>query len=308
MIDNQADIEADGTLRFERPGVVLSKSSSRWVAAAIDNRPWSIVARLRPFAVELPGKARILSLSLTVYQRNFAIVQKGRDMAVLLRTTMTNQNGRQGGRPYALIHDVFQSNRWIDLELRAGPDQFQVLIDKQVRFETELPPYPFIGWDRSYSMLIGNEATFNRPWLGELQTLQIRTPDGVINGLDPASLEIPASYLFMTNYPKLVPFRDFSRRDAWQNFVMYIPIGLLFGLCCRASGWWFPGLAILLVVGMSLILETSQLFISTRNPSIDDLLLNSLGGTFGVLCAAPLWWLWRLPKCQTYLRSITRLK
>jgi glycopeptide antibiotics resistance protein len=93
------------------------------------------------------------------------------------------------------------------------------------------------------------------------------------------------------------PFR--SRWDGWKtrgywfdmgvNVAGFIPFGFFFAL-------WFsltPGIArprltaILLGFAISLVIETLQYFLPTRDSSMTDLLNNTIGTAFGVVLCPP---------------------
>src|SRR3546814_9053755 len=73
-----------------------------------------------------------------------------------------------------------------------------------------------------------------------------------------------------------------SFRDTVMNTAGFVPLGLVLGLWLGRRRLW-RWLALPAVLAVSLFLETSQMFIPNRYPSINDVIMNLLGGGLGVL-------------------------
>ena len=66
-----------------------------------------------------------------------------------------------------------------------------------------------------------------------------------------------------------------------SNIVLFIPLGLLLALALRG-----PVRAFLILVALSVVVETLQALIPGRFPSVRDILANSVGAGLGVCAAA----------------------
>ncbi|WP_291881228.1 VanZ family protein [Cellulomonas sp.] len=67
--------------------------------------------------------------------------------------------------------------------------------------------------------------------------------------------------------------------EAVANVVMFLPFGVLVGLLVRR--WW---IVVLLALATSATIELAQLaFLPTRVPTVQDVVLNTLGAALGVL-------------------------
>lgn len=110
------------------------------------------------------GPARIVSFSTNASQRNLTIGQQGDALEVRLRTTQTDANGMPatstpaGSLTNELTHVVVS---------RDAAGQLRIDIDgREVARRTV--PGDFSNWDTGFPLLLGNEASGDRPWLGRL--------------------------------------------------------------------------------------------------------------------------------------------
>jgi hypothetical protein len=81
-----------------------------------------------------------------------------------LRTTETDLNGR----PALTVTDVFQPDDPQHLSVTYNLFEQRVYVNGHLRLRAPIPGGRFSNWDPSYSLVLGNEATGNRPWLGRL--------------------------------------------------------------------------------------------------------------------------------------------
>lgn len=68
--------------------------------------------------------------------------------------------------------------------------------------------------------------------------------------------------------------------DLLRNIILFVPLGAMLALVMRGSRWYR---AILIAALTSALIELAQLAIAGRDPSIGDLLANSLGGIVGAV-------------------------
>jgi len=67
--------------------------------------------------------------------------------------------------------------------------------------------------------------------------------------------------------------------EAVANVVMFVPFGVLVGLLLPARRWW---LVVLLGAATSGLVETAQRWLPTRYPTLQDVVMNTLGAAVGV--------------------------
>jgi VanZ family protein len=81
-----------------------------------------------------------------------------------LRTTDIDLNGR----PVLIVTDVFQPDDPQHLLVTYNFVEQRVYVNGHLRLRAPIPGGRLSNWDPSYSLVLGNEATGNRPWLGKL--------------------------------------------------------------------------------------------------------------------------------------------
>jgi VanZ family protein len=282
-IANGATRLGGGSMEFMRPGIVRTEGPPVWLEEVIRSNRLELSLSLRSAFPEQAGPARILTISPNPHRRDLMLGQEGSDLVLRLRTSGTSSNGTINGRPVALVANVFKGPDWVHIGVLIKPGELQIAVGDEIRVRETLSQAPLQDWDTSYPLALGNELSGNRPWLGSIRKAIVRTGDTTIDYTVPGALERPAAYWFVSNYPKLAPFHDSSRFDVIVNALLYLPLGILFGFCWRGRGLRSAASATLLIAALSGSLEMLQLFISIRNPSIDDFVLNVLGGALGIL-------------------------
>lgn len=116
------------------------------------------------------GPARIVSYSLNSSLRNFTLGQSGENLIMRLRTTKTDPNGVY---PYLKVANVFGSAGLQHIIVTYDFLEQRVYINGTMQVRAKIPGGKFTNWDPSYYLMLGNEATGNRPWLGKIFFLAI---------------------------------------------------------------------------------------------------------------------------------------
>jgi hypothetical protein len=238
---------------------------------------------------EQSGPARILTFSLNPYERNLTVGQEGADLIMRLRTASTDKNGMIEGKPVARVPRVFLTSDWIDLRIAIEPERIRIRVGDEPVIDEVLPFRPLETWDPSYRLALGNEATGDRPWIGEIQRVVVQAGHSDVRYNETSKLEFPRIFLITMKSPKIVPFLGMNQKDAIENIVLYIPLGFLLGFL-RGAGhdrghWAFVSGMLVLVAAVSAAMELLQFFVPLRAPSIDDVIFDTLGGGFGLVLA-----------------------
>lgn len=283
LLPNGAAWTEDGTLRFARPGLAVTREPPAWPAEAKATGRLRVALRARSFAADQSGPARLLTVSRDTYAQNVLVGQRGSD---LVARVLTACRARSTGCERELrLPGVFAGPGWVDIELWVEPGR-AILRAGDATAERSIPQDPLRVWSLDQRLALGNDVSGHRPWLGEIARATVETPGGSVNALDPAELRFPEAFWSVGREPMLVPFRDASRDDMILNLALYAPLGALFALLFERSTrhvFWV-GSGFILV--MSSGLEIAQLFFERRNPSVTDALLNTIGGALavGLLC------------------------
>lgn len=109
------------------------------------------------------GPARVLSFSTDPYNRNFTIGQEGGELRLRLRTPGT---GTDGSKPEVKLADV-PANQLCHLLVTYSDGQLQAYLNGQRTCNDKRVRGGFSNWTEQ-TLLLGNEATLDRPWSGRI--------------------------------------------------------------------------------------------------------------------------------------------
>lgn len=272
------ELSAEG-YKFKGPGIAYSNMPPEWVKTAIDSSPLEIDLEIRAARKRQFGPARIFTLSENPYLRNLTIAQEGEDLVVRMRNPETDLNGIP---PY-VVKGIFSSSAWHRIKLSIARSTLTIHADESTLY-INLPEKPLSHWDLTCKLALGNELTFDRPWLGSIRRATVRTGEDSIDYTFPGLLNAPDIYEIPRKSRPVIQtllagsaIGDVS--DYLINLFGFIPYGfVIFYLNSRRS-WKF---ATSICLGLSLIIEFGQLIaVTDRVPSLVDLTLNTIGGMFG---------------------------
>jgi hypothetical protein len=282
--DNGAERLNDGILRFGAPGIARTETPPEWLKEATLSNRLVVFLRVRSLDLSQTGPARIFTVSEDPWHRNITLGQDGDSLVVRLRTPGTDANGQ----PERVISKVFSDARWVEISLAIMPGRIRVEIDGRVALDDGLHDRPLEYFDATYRLALGNELTTNRPWLGEIKHATVVVGASRFDYMHPAQLQLPRRLQYFHNPPHLIPFRDMALADALLNLLGFVPLGVLFGWLTVQRKRGSTSRAIAGVLLVSLVIEAFQWWMPARFMSIDDLLLNTLGGVVGVFLARQL--------------------
>ena len=283
FIHNGVQFFPDEELRFPTPGLARTSHSPEWVAAAAKANNFQIRLTLRTFDTDQSGPARIFSVSRDEDARNVTIAQERSDLIVRLR-----RGTAYNGKPEYVIPAVLSDLKWHRLELIVQTSSVTIRWDGTTVLDRSLPPDPLAHWNARYPLVLGNELSGNRPWLGAIALATAETGAAQWNCLNSPGIEIPNRYL---SGELLVPLAGplLTREafgDVLLNLICFVPLGYFFAMGYR-------GVSILLAVSLcallSLSIEFAQIFFGGRYTSLSDLAANTLGGGIGILLARSGW-------------------
>ncbi len=279
------------------------------------------------------GPARIVSYSLDTGLRNFTLGQEGRDLVMRVRTTYTDLNGINHAMQ---ISNVFVPGAPMHLVATYDHGKERLYMNGKMVSEIAGPGGDFSNWEPGYPLVLGNEATGNRPWKGRLflaalynralsseevsmnyhadchfkdaaAASEARASDGLVafylfdqihgkkvleqSGVPPPlDLEVLTGQQitgkpFLTRFPwdPSSPFDEV--KDILGNILLFVPFGFLFyaflgvryGQAMKTAAW-------VTVIGtlFSLMMESLQYLIISRDSSLIDVINNSVGTALGI--------------------------
>lgn len=93
------------------------------------------------------------------------------------------------------------------------------------------------------------------------------------------SYDIPAVFEHQLRSLNLIPFADISR-EAFDNFIVFIPFGLLLGVNLKRANFQR---GLVFILAFSLAAEILQFIFAIGRTDITDVLTNTLGGLLGLV-------------------------
>ncbi len=286
---NGATFNPANELEFQSQGIALTPQAPSWLPTAIATSSLRVLLEVRSSVSRQTGPARIFTISFDPYVRNLSIGQEIEDLIVRVRSTSTDFNGL----PEHVIEGVFETVGWHEIALEITEKSFEIQVNGKIVLTIQLPLESISNWSPNYKLALGNELSGNRPWLGRIRKAIINVGDKSIDYLAPDKLQIPSIFTITDRYAELSPIQlipfigkslKFGHVKDWcLNFFGFIPLGWLITRIRRTGSSAY--LAAVLCAAVSLAIEFNQLFLPSRVPSVEDLILNTVGGTLGALLA-----------------------
>ncbi len=158
--------EKTNGIEFRKRGQIITKGKTDYLFDKLTKGTGlTIELWLRTYNSFQYGPARIVSYSQDPYLRNFTLAQSKDKLAIRLRTTETDLNGMN---PHLEVSKVFSNLE--NLYIAVTYDYYKecVYINGEIRRCEGKVKGKFSNWDSTHQLVIGNEVTGDRPWLGEI--------------------------------------------------------------------------------------------------------------------------------------------
>ena len=163
--------DASPGIDFIGEGQVISRPFSRpFYESLMKGKGFSLEVLISPANNQQGGPARIVSYSLNSNFRNFTLGQQGMDLIMRLRTKNTNLNGTE---PMLVVEDVFTHAKPLHIVVSYNFEEQSVFVNGSIRTTSIIPGGDFKNWNPGYPLILGNEATGDRPWLGTIYYVAI---------------------------------------------------------------------------------------------------------------------------------------
>lgn len=142
----------------------------------------SLEAWVRPANATQGGPARIISMSVDTQQRNFMLGQENDTYAARFRAD--GQSDWDNGNPTLFTTPSTASSTLTHVVHTHRADGSEVFYVNGVANLNFARPGGTSMWDATYPIVVANEGTNDRPWLGELHLIAVYD-----RALDPAEVE-----------------------------------------------------------------------------------------------------------------------
>lgn len=276
-LENAATAGRDGGLRFPAAGLARSAGPPGWLERAVALGALRLELRVRTYALEQGGPARIFTVSRDLHLANLTVGQEGRDLILRLRRPGSTANGKPAYR----LPGVLADTGWHAVDVAIAPGSLRVLVDGALALDTPLPERPLAGWNPGHRVALGSELNGLRRWRGEVARAVVEVDGDRVDYASRGNVELPPTFWSFANPPRwLVPDEiDRSVVADWgANFAGFGLLGFLLGALGGTRGSWRRALLVCTVA--SLVVEVAQGFFS-RHPDSIDWALNTLGGGTG---------------------------
>ncbi len=277
FVVNHVERGSLGGWSFPERGIVHTDGPPEWVEKAIGTHAIDVDLRVRPSSLEQEGPARIFTVSYDADYRNVSVDQQGDGLIIRLRTEGRDHNGQ----PAFEVPGVFDSDDWIDIRLWIRNAKLHVDVDDERVLTEWLQLNPLRRWEPSFHLALGNDLSWDRPWLGDIDRATVTVGGRTHDYVTDPTLLTPPWFFRNQRPPGVAPYTYVERDDLLINLFGFIPLGVVFGCWLRRRRWGYPT-AVLLTGLTSLAIEIVQAFTPSRFPSLNDLVLNTLGGAIGV--------------------------
>ncbi|MEQ1747426.1 MAG: LamG-like jellyroll fold domain-containing protein, partial [Saprospiraceae bacterium] len=163
----------NGCLKLTEPTVLTTSGPASRLAAAVQaTNEITVEAWIRPAAVNVPGLARILTISPGPEARNVTLAQHGGTFHFHLRTTTTNDNASNK----ALAGGVAEAGKLTHLVCARGADGHMRLYVNGAEVANRHVDGNCSNWAANFRLSLGNEtdpSSPDRAWLGELHLVAL---------------------------------------------------------------------------------------------------------------------------------------
>lgn len=158
-------LEDSNGVDIGEPGQILSPAGTPLRDLLASGGGFTLEAWVATADPQQSGPARIVSHSRNPSRRNFTLGQEGKNLIMRLRTTGTDLNGTI---PHLVVKEVFQSTEPRHIVATYDFNEEVIYVDGEEQIRSQGVKGTFSNWDRSYPLVLANEATGDRPWLGRI--------------------------------------------------------------------------------------------------------------------------------------------
>jgi uncharacterized protein (DUF1800 family) len=148
-------------------GALIAVGASKLADLIRDSQALTIEVWAKAGNTTQSGPARLVSYSIDPYERNFTLGQDRLNAEVRFRTTSSSQNGS----PYLKQTGAFNTD--VAHYVVTYAESTLRLFHDGVPVKTEARSGTLDNWDPSAAFVVGNEATLDRSWQGEVYVVAV---------------------------------------------------------------------------------------------------------------------------------------
>jgi len=281
---NAAIIDS-GSLLFPAAGLAHTDRPPLWMSDAITRQQFDITVEACPSLPIQTGPARIVAISKDVFEQNLVIGHEMNDLIVRIRRPLSHPDGT----PPFIIEDVFAEPGCREISVSVRESMLTIAVAGFKEIDTVLNANALLQWNDDFRLVVGNEQTGDRPWLGRISKLLAGNRFNPTDYLAEPVLQLPPRIWYIPRRIRgLAALRlcnaaagpcSTSLRDAARNLAGFIPFPFL---VIFVTGRANATKLIWGALGVSLSIEAGQTLLATRSPSLVDLVLNVLGAAIGM--------------------------
>ncbi len=161
-------VERGLRLRGPRVAAVTPEAATRLTEALRAAGEWTVEVVLETADLAQEGPARIVSLSVDPYHRNFTLGQERDHYIVRVRTTETEENGMPDiATPEGAVRTERQH-----VAATFGQGLVSIYVDGELA-AAEPRGGDLTAWDPGYALVLANEADLDRQWNGTFEYVAV---------------------------------------------------------------------------------------------------------------------------------------
>lgn len=158
-------------IEFMGHGQVISPSSSKALYdSLVHGQGFAIEAWIQPYSNQHRLLTRIISYSAEPTLHNFTLSQQKANLRIRLRTKRPHL---KGAKPLLIVRNVFPQPKPVHLVVSYDFKALKVFVDGSLRVNSPTLGGHFNNWNPNYRLVLGNEATGDRPWSGKIAYVAI---------------------------------------------------------------------------------------------------------------------------------------
>lgn len=161
-------ISDENRIEFQTAGIISAELPLSLYEKIVSGTGFTIEIWLTPAKLQQEGPARIVSYSKNPFYRNFTLGQENDALVFRLRAANTNMNGTS---PEITIPGIFAAGQRRHIVVDYDFSYCRIYIDGQLHDSIAFPGGNLANWNTDYQLLIGNERTGDRPWLGSIEQI-----------------------------------------------------------------------------------------------------------------------------------------